>query len=86
MRKESCEQFAVGLKQGTDLHKAIKIAKNSMDALASSRLSELPIGPVFYTKGYGSDRWDLNKKGLVKLYNFWRQVYFILLRTEKNER
>ncbi len=57
---------------------ALKIAKRCFDASDPKNWVELPIGPVFASKGYGSDRWDLKTKELKKTHEFWKHVYYNL--------
>jgi hypothetical protein len=57
---------------------ALKIADRNMKACSPENWSNLPVGPVFATKGYGSDKWDLNTRLLRYNYNFWSNVYYVL--------
>lgn len=57
---------------------ALHIAKNSMEASDPKNWAYLPSGPTFGTKGYGSDKWDMNFTELKKVYVFWFNVYHIL--------
>lgn len=57
---------------------ALKIAKRNFDNSSPKNWGDLPIGPVFSTKGWGSDRWDLDKKNLNSIHEFWKHVYHIL--------
>lgn len=57
---------------------ALAIAARSVEASDPKNWKDLPMGPTFATKGYGSDRWDLNTKALRKTHNFWVNVFYIL--------
>ncbi len=85
MRKETADQYAQGLQQRNSLPVALKIAKSCMDGSHVSRFVNLPVGPVFHTKSYGSNNWNFKDSHLKSLHAFWKQVYHILLKREKNE-
>lgn len=57
---------------------ALKLAKRNMDGSDPKNWVELPTGPVYMVKGYGSDRWELKTKELRKTHEFWKHVYYIL--------
>lgn len=57
---------------------SLKIAQRNMEASNPKNWADLPVGPVFATKGYGSDKWNLKTRELSKTHEFWKHVYNIL--------
>lgn len=77
------DDYAIDLVKKNGLDQATKIAERCMRSSSPSGWTALPVGPVFFVKPIGKDRWDLPKKKLVSTHGFWSQVFHILKKKNK---
>lgn len=83
MRKETADQYALGLIQRIGYVKAFQVAKRCMETSNLKNVADLPVGPTFYHKPRGQGDWKLNRKYYVGLNGFWTQVFHIIKKNEK---